>query len=196
MLKNLNRHPQISEYHCGPAVVQLLLENLGISKSQEEITDAAGATKTIYKEGTRVDQLALAVHMIAPHFSFYFKDHATLEDIKALLHTYDLPVAVEWQGMFGEELEDDDDTDYGHYSVVTTIDIDKNEMIIVDPYKDFVSADRIIKIDEFLHRWWDINEYIEVTTGLKKGIKDEQLLFIIAPKDVPITSDLHLKLFY
>ena len=35
---------QISESHCGPAVVQMLLENIGVDASQEAITEAAGAT--------------------------------------------------------------------------------------------------------------------------------------------------------
>jgi len=49
---------QITENHCGPAVLQMLLENIGVNASQQEITEAAGATHTIETLGTRVDQLA------------------------------------------------------------------------------------------------------------------------------------------
>jgi hypothetical protein len=39
-------------------VIQMLLENIAVNVSQEEITEAAGATHTIETHGTRVDQLA------------------------------------------------------------------------------------------------------------------------------------------
>ena len=39
----LRRIQQITENHCGPAVIQMLLENVGVSASQEEITVAAQA---------------------------------------------------------------------------------------------------------------------------------------------------------
>ena len=49
---------QITENHCGPAVTQMLLENIDVHVTQEVITEAAGVTHTIETLGTRVDQLA------------------------------------------------------------------------------------------------------------------------------------------
>jgi hypothetical protein len=45
-------------------------------------------------------------------------------------------VGVEWQRLFDDM--DDDDEDYGHYSIISHIDKGKDEIIVVDPYRDFV----------------------------------------------------------
>src|SRR5512142_1231668 len=90
---------QISEHHCGPAVTQMLLENVGISAPQEQITEAAGATKTIEDHGTRADQLAKAVDVRAPNARLWYKERATLRDLKLVLEELKFPVGVEWQGI-------------------------------------------------------------------------------------------------
>src|SRR5262245_33292778 len=103
---------QITENHCGPAVTQMLLENIEVQTSQEEITEAAGATATIATHGTRVDQLAKAVHELAPNARLWYKENGSLEDLEYVLEVCKFPVGVEWQGLFGDVEEDDDD--YGH----------------------------------------------------------------------------------
>ena len=55
------RSTQISEAHCGPAVIQMLLANLGIEVTQEDVAELGGETALIDLHGMRVDQLALAV---------------------------------------------------------------------------------------------------------------------------------------
>src|SRR5512143_3696907 len=130
----LRRIEQITENHCGPAVTQMLLENIGITAAQEEITEAAGATLTIATHGTRVDQLAKAVQQLAPIAKLWFKEKASVEDLAYVLNVCKFPVGVEWQGLFDDM--DDDDEDYGHYSIIAHIDKAKDEVIIVDPYKD------------------------------------------------------------
>ncbi len=165
---------QISEDHCGPAVIQMLLANLGIEASQTEIAEAAGVIpKNLELYGTRVDQLADAVSKLSPQTKLWYKEHAGLSDIQTVLDQYHYPVAVEWQGLFDEELDmsEDDSDDYGHYSVVTYVDIENLQLIMVDPYKDFADQDRIIKTDIFLKRWWDINQ----------SKKDDRLFFIVTP---------------
>ncbi len=132
----LRRIEQITENHCGPAVIQMLLENIGVSASQEEITEAAGATQTIESHGTRVDQLARAVHTLAPIAKLWYKENASLADLEYVLEECKYPVGVEWQGLF-EDMDNDED-DYGHYSIVAHIDQAKDVLIVVDPYKDFV----------------------------------------------------------
>src|SRR4029079_8381763 len=117
----LRRIEQITENHCGPAVVQMLLENIGVNASQESITEAAGATETIAEHGTRIDQLAQAVQRLAPGARLWCKEKARLEDVIFVLDEQKYPVGVEWQGLFDED-EDEFDDDYGHYSVIANVD--------------------------------------------------------------------------
>jgi hypothetical protein len=190
----LRRIQQITENHCGPAVIQMLLENIGVEVSQEEITDAAGATRTIESHGTRVDQLAKAVHELAPIAKLWYKEHADLEDLEYVLDECKFPVGVEWQGLF-EDMDDDDD-DYGHYSIIAHIDKVKDEIIVVDPYKDFVDQSRIVKMSLFVSRWWDFNEVKDLETGEKQFKKDEQLFFVVAPLSVTFPAELGMQAYY
>ena len=190
----LRRIEQITENHCGPAVIQMLVENIGVTVSQEEITEAAGATHTIATHGTRVDQLAKAVHRFAPDAKLWYKEHASPEDLEYVLDVCKFPVAVEWQGLFGDE--DDDDDDYGHYSIIAHIDRGKDELIIVDPYKDFIDQSRIVSMSLFLTRWWDFNEVKDPQTGEKVFKKDEQLFFVVVPRTVTFPDELGMQSYY
>jgi hypothetical protein len=190
----LRRIQQITENHCGPAVTQMLLENIGVNVSQEEITDAAGATHTIETHGTRVDQLAKAVHELAPIAKLWYKEKASVEDLEYVLDECKFPVGVEWQGLF-EDMDGDED-DFGHYSIIAHIDKVKDEIIVVDPYKDFVDQSRIVKMSLFLNRWWDFNEFKDLQTGEKTFKKDEQLFFVIAPLSVAFPAELGMKSYY
>ena len=190
----LRRIEQITENHCGPAVIQMLLENIGVNVTQEEITAAAGATRTIETHGTRVDQLAKAVHHFAPDARLWYKEKASVDDLEYVLDECKFPVAVEWQGLFDDE--DEDDEDCGHYSIISHIDKIKDELIVVDPYKDFVDQSRIIKMSLFMNRWWDYNEVKDPETGKKVFKKDEQLFFVVAPRDVSFPDELGMQYFY
>jgi ABC-type bacteriocin/lantibiotic exporter with double-glycine peptidase domain len=185
---------QITENHCGPAVIQMLLENIGVDVSQEAITEAAGATRTIETHGTRVDQLAKAVHELAPHARLWHKEKSSFDDLEYVLMEKKFPVGVEWQGLF--EDQDNDDEDNGHYSIVAHIDRTRDELIIVDPYKDFVDQNRIIRISTFEKRWWDFNEVKDLETGEKTFKKDEQLFFVVAPLDVSFPEALQMQSYY
>ena len=188
----LRRIEQISENHCGPAVIQMLLENIGLSVSQETITAAAGATDTIAEQGTRVDQLAQAVRALAPSARLWYKEKATLADLVYVLDEQKYPVGVEWQGLFDED-EDEFDDDYGHYSVISHIDLARGELIVVDPYKDFADQDRILSTRVFQKRWWDENEVKQPETGELVYKRDEQLFFVVAPGDVTFPAELHMQ---
>lgn len=190
----LRRIQQITENHCGPAVIQMLLENIGVNVSQEEITEAAGATHTIEAHGTRVDQLAKAVHELAPIAKLWHKEKASVEDLGYVLEECKFPVGVEWQGLF-EDMDDDDD-DYGHYSIIAHIDQGKDEIIVVDPYKDFVDQSRIVKMSLFVSRWWDFNEVKDPQTGEKQFKKDEQLFFVVVPLSIAFPAELRMQSYY
>jgi hypothetical protein len=190
----LRRVQQITENHCGPAVIQMLLENIGVNATQEEITEAAGATWTIETHGTRVDQLAKAVNQLAPIAKLWYKEKASPDDLEYVLDECKFPVGVEWQGLFDDM--DDDDEDYGHYSIIANIDKVKDEIIVVDPYKDFVDQNRIVKMSLFLSRWWDFNEVKDLDTGEKTFKKDEQLFFVVVPLRVTFPDELQMQAYY
>lgn len=186
---------QISEHHCGPAVTQMLLENIGVDATQEQITEAAGATRTIEMHGTRVDQLARAVNVLSPDARLWYKEHATMRDLKYVLEVMKYPVGVEWQGIFDDDPEEEDD-DYGHYSVIAHIDEERDELIVMDPYKDFVEQNRIIKISVFLKRWWDYNQVKDPRTGKETEKKDEDLFFVVVPREVAFPAELGMQAYY
>lgn len=190
---SVKKTTQITESHCGPAVVQMLLSYLNIHISQKRITKVAGAEKTIQKHGTRVDQLAQAVKKLAPRTEFWYKKHARLDDIRILLRKYQHPVGVEWQGIFGDVKTNNPDADYGHYSVVIAINDRKREIIIADPYKDFANRNRIVSTYRFGKRWWDFNEVKNSNNGKKRMQKDNRLLFVITPSNTIFLKTLGLK---
>lgn len=199
---------QISESHCGPAVIQMLLSHLGVEVTQEAVAEAGGATSLIELNGMRVDQLALAVQRLAPRVQFWFKDHTTINELVHIVNEYRTPVGVEWQGLFeddddedDEDEEDDDedgevetdesglaedaetdDEDYGHYSVVVRAYRRRRQLIIADPYKDYISQARIIGFDEFDARWYDFNEFPDPLGGVGTIVKDDHMLFVITGK--------------
>jgi hypothetical protein len=190
---------QISESHCGPAVIQMLLSNLGVEVTQEAIAQSGGAQDLIELNGMRVDQLALAVRSLAPQTQFWYKDHSGLSDMIKLVTKYRVPVGIEWQGLFEDEDGEEEgnseteDSDYGHYSVVVYANRRKKELIIVDPYKDYIAQDRIFSFEDFLDRWWDFNELTDASTGETRLVEDDHMMFIVMPKDVLIPLELGMK---
>ena len=148
-LFHFRKATQITESHCGPAVVQMLLGHLNIKVTQNVITKAAGATRTISESGVRIDQMTRAITNLACEADLWYKAHASISDIQTLLLDYGLPVGVQWQGLFTDD-EDEINDDTGHYSIVTRVDEEKQELIIADPYKDFAKQDRIITMQTFL----------------------------------------------
>jgi hypothetical protein len=204
------RFTQISEAHCGPAVIQMMLSALGIDISQENIVDAAGAGERIEDHGTRVDQLALAVRNLVPELRFYYKDHATLEDLVRIVNHEGYPVGVEWQGLFEGEPESEEaqangapllpdseseDGDYGHYSLIIRADPERRLLIIADPYKDYISQDRIFTFREFDRRWFDYNEVQDLKSRRKRYARDEHMLFVIVPPNETFPQELGMKQF-
>jgi hypothetical protein len=180
-----DRFTQIGESHCGPAVIQMLLYNLGIVVAQEAVAEAGGASDLIELHGMRVDQLDRAVRQLAPQTCFWYKEHSTLEELVRIVTDYDYLVGIEWQGLFEDTLEEEtQDGDYGHYSVVTMADTKSRKVVIVDPYKDFRSQDRIFTFEFFMSRWWDINDFPDPLTGKDRLVEDRQMMFIITPEEV------------
>jgi len=180
----LPRACQISEYHCGPAVLQMLLGQWGGAANQERLTDLAQVATTIKKHGTRVDQLARAVAWLREDVMLWYKDRATTDDLIALVCKYHCPAGVEWQGLFEDSEEDEDfeEGDYGHYSIVTDIDQERGLITLRDPYPDFCHKDRVFKLDWFVKRWWDVNPVPLPGSRRYRRIKDRNMLFVVTGK--------------
>jgi hypothetical protein len=189
-----DRFTQISESHCGPAVIQMLLQNLGIEVTQESVAEAGGASDLIEQQGMRVDQLNRAVRHLAPQTCFWYKDHANIEELVQIVADFDYVVGIEWQGLFEDTLEEEtQDGDYGHYSMVTMADSKSRKLVIVDPYKDFRSQDRIFTFEFFMSRWWDTNNYPDPLSGEDRLVEDRQMMFIITPEEVTFPLLLDMK---
>lgn len=204
------RFTQISESHCGPAVVQMMLSALGMDVSQDIIVDAAGVGDRIEDHGTRVDQLALAVYRLVPELRFYYKEHALLDELVHIVEVEGYPAAVEWQGLFEGEPDSEEaqasgapllpdsesrDGDYGHYSLVIRAHPDRRVLIIADPYKDYIAQDRIFTFREFDSRWFDYNEVQDPKSRRKKYVKDDHLLFVIVPPNESFPLEMGMNTF-
>lgn len=191
---------QISEMHCGPAVLQMLLDVVGIQVSQQQITDVLNVREQIIEHGVRPDQLGRACSILAPTAQFWYKYHANIDDIAYILKE-GYAVGVEWQGLFYESEEEEardmgDESDFGHYSIISYYDETEQLLVIVDPYKDFVNQDRIFDVPVFLKRWWDTNELIDPNTGHKQIVEDKQLLFFVAPQGKVFKPEFNFKAFH
>jgi hypothetical protein len=162
----------------------MLLAQRGVSANQDRLTELAEIQATISVHGARVDQLARAVERLREGMYLWYKNCASVEDLVTVLHGYRSPAGVEWQGFFEarEEDEDFDEGDYGHYSIVTRIDLRRGLITLRDPYPDFCQEDRVFRLEWFIGRWWDVNLAPVTSTGALQPVEDRHLLFLIAGK--------------
>ena len=188
-IKNLKTHKQITESHCGPAVVKMLLGAIGVETTQEELTKNAGVVKTIDDFGMTPRELAKSVANTTKRAAFWYKEGSSIKEIAQILNT-DHPVGVDWQGMFYAEGETESikrfhKGDYGHYSVVKKVDFKKKELVIADPYTDFAHKDRRIPIDVFENRWFDMEEsrYLPSWVGFGRRRTNRVIFLITKPDD-------------
>lgn len=176
---NLPRVAQITNSHCGPAVAQMLLGNVGERFTQEEIVDAASLTvKKLNKYGMNVEEIAIAVNKIAPDVQFWMKDNMTLPEIRKILVEHKYPVGVEWQGEFLQYA----DEETGHYAIVTNIDDWDGTITMADPFEPFSKKDRTLTLTRFEELWWDENEIRDLRTDTMIKVKDYHMAFIITKK--------------
>jgi hypothetical protein len=168
---------QQTDVHCGPAVLEMLSACVGLRTDQHWLTESSGVDKKLFKKiGMNVDQMGHAVKILLPTMLFWSKEHATIDDLDALIHRYHVPAGIEWQGEFGQYSDDDN----GHYSVVTDISIPDDRIVIADPFIMFAGRDRTFKLSHVVTRWWDENAYIG-EDGRRHWKKDHHMVFTIAP---------------
>lgn len=185
----MKRVKQISVVHCGPAVIKMLLSIYGIEVKQKQIVEAAGAEWKLKTHGMTVAELGAAVKLLVAQMQLWFKTQATIGELARLVHEYGLPVGVEWQGVF-EEYEDEDS---GHYGVVTRVDTLHNVIMLADPFKKYAGKDRRFSVVDFERRWWDTNEIIDRTTGKRWHQKDDQMMFVVIPKEMTFPEELGMQ---
>lgn len=170
----MKRVKQITNYHCGPAVLSELFSFVGKNVSQKAIVKALRAERKIKKLGLNIYDLSKAAKILGNgEYIFWRKHKATIANVSTMVNKYKYPVGVEWQGVFYEDADEDN----GHYAVVTKIDKEKDYMRIYDSYPEFSGVDRRFKIKEFEKRWWDINRI----NG--RNVTDKKTIFIITPKN-------------
>lgn len=190
----LPRVCQISEFHCGPAVLEMLVARCGIDADQERLTKLARAQASISANGIRVDQLAKAVRGLNAGLCLWYKRAATPEDLLDVVRRHRYPAGVEWQGFFEESEEEEDylSGEYGHYSVVTDIDLQAGLITLRDPYPDFCGQDRVFRLDWFIRRWWDVNLTPRPNTNILMLVEDRHMLFVVAGEHArfPVSLDM------
>ncbi|HET7099157.1 MAG TPA: hypothetical protein VFI61_02925 [Patescibacteria group bacterium] len=170
---NMFRVRQITNSHCGPAVLTSLYSNLGVKTSQKAIVGSLRVVNKIKKYGLNVGDMARGAKIVGKGaFVFWKKAGGKVSDLDAVINKYKYPVGVEWQGVFYE----DEDDDNGHYSIVTKIDKKTGFLRMSDPDHKFAGVDRKFKIKEFEKRWWDEN----IIKG--RVIPDKRVMFVIVPK--------------
>jgi ABC-type bacteriocin/lantibiotic exporter with double-glycine peptidase domain len=187
---------QITDSHCGPAVIQTYLSFYGINVTQNEVVTATRTKSKVIRYGFRPVNIAKAIEKLAPDYQFWFKQYATKEDLDTLIHTHHLPVGVNWQGLFYDTVELEKihkpEGDNGHYAVVIDIDLKKDEIVIADPFSEYCHTPRIFSCSWFETRWWDYDEVKEQSSQEKIFIHTRQLLFVVLPKGSPLSSELNL----
>lgn len=177
---NMARVRQITNDHCGPAAVVMLLSHLGLAIGQEELVAAAGAEDKLHDLGMTVDDMAVAIKTLLPEVRMWSKLGGEVGDLETLSNVYKYPVGVEWQGVFEHEDGNDDD-DAGHYSVITGVDRDNGFIRLADPYRLYAGKDRILPLKQFRKRWWDVNEVWDKGRRRRRLVCDERMMFIITP---------------
>jgi len=194
------RVAQITDSHCGPAVVQLLFSHLDRQVTQDEVVTAARVRSRLEAHGTRPDHLARAVAKLAPDLQFWFKQHATIHDLEVLIDQHHYPVAVNWQGLFYDTEEEQEREnpggDHGHYSAAIDIDVEKDKITLADPYSEYAHKPRVFSLKWFQKRWWDVDhDVIRVSKSHQRrnSIKTKRLIFIVTPKDADFPLELGMK---
>lgn len=186
---NLKRLAQINSYYCGPASLQMLLSLYGLQVDQQQIVDSLGINQKIFTKGITIQEMGQYLKQSFPQLQFWYKFNSSITEISQLVNDFQLPVGVEWQGIFDypdEEISEDEDDDPGHIAIITAINTQENYIYLADPDTHYAGTDRKFSILQFERRWWDINEINH------QEIDDYHGLFLITPIDFALPASLQL----
>lgn len=185
----LPRVAQITNSHCGPAVLEMLLGNLGVKITQDQVVEAAHLSiKKLNKDGMTVEEMAVAAAALEPDVQFWMKNNATLPELRQIMIDYKYPVGVEWQGEFLQYADDET----GHYAIVTNIDDWDGTITLADPFKPFSKKDRTLTLTRFEELWWDENKVRDLVRDKMVNVKDYHMIFIITPKKESFPRELKM----
>lgn len=185
----IKRIPQLNSYYCGPATLQMLFSFYDVQIDQQFIVDSLKINKKIIDKGMTIQEMGQFVTQFCPDFQFLYKFESSISELSQIINQLQLPVGVEWQGIFDypdDEINDDEDDDAGHIAIVTGIDTSNNKISIADPDMHYAGKDRHFSILQFERRWWDIN-----TIG-NQEIDDYHGLFLITTKNTRLPDNLKL----
>jgi len=185
---SMKRVRQRTDSHCGPAVLEMLLSELGIFITQEKFVDAMNVEHKLKHHGMTVTELGDSVKRMVPTVNFWYRRGATTKTLNHLVNKYKVPVGVEWQGIFGKASDGDD----GHYAVITRIHPETNIVWRADPFGKFAGKDTRMSLKRFVKRWWDFNEVVNPKTGRISHIRDHCMVFIVIPKRKTFPRELGL----
>ncbi|MBU4246455.1 MAG: cysteine peptidase family C39 domain-containing protein [Nanoarchaeota archaeon] len=110
-------HHQKNCYFCGPTCLKMVLETLGIKKTEDEIARIANTSE---KCGTHHQGMIDACKKIG--FSCFVHENANMATVKAFLKAH-LPVIIDWT---------DNISEIGHYSVM--IKVTAKNVFFCDPW--------------------------------------------------------------
>jgi hypothetical protein len=168
--------------HCGPATLEMLFSFYGLAVSQDAIVQAANLSETIQRSGCRIDQLDEAVQGLASDYTLLTKYNSSIEDVILLTREFELPVGVEWQGMFVDP--DGRLFDEGHYSVIISVDQVAGNVNIVDPEERSALKEGKIPMHDFEKRWWEENDVPRLNDPTTTEIiRNDHLLFVLITKN-------------
>lgn len=190
----MKRVKEMSNYACGPAVLQMMLSFVGIKVTQIGIIKSLRAQKKIRLYGLNIGDLARAVRIAGKGRVFFWKkEKASIQDMIRIIEKFNFPVGVEWQGEFYENTDEDN----GHYGVVTKVDRKGDYIRIADPYFNnyfhYEDVDRKFSLRVFFKKWWDEND-VKVSGGSKtRKVKDIKMMFVITPKGASWPKKLGMK---
>jgi hypothetical protein len=164
---------------CGPASIEMMLSFYDIDISQDEIAAAGGIVEG--EDGSRIDQLDQAVNKLCPDYVLLARYNATIDDLTRLTVNMHLPAGIEWQGIFTKP--DGTYFEIGHYSVVTSVDLNIGVLTILDPDERSGLVNGRIFISDFYEQWWEEND-VPVIGGSDQTvvIRNNRLLFILVPR--------------
>lgn len=128
---------------CGPASLKIVLDYLGINKTEKELATLMGLVS-----GLGVDDQGIAKVAKSLGFLVEVKNESSFEDIEKWLKKK-VPVMVNWFTR-GRQDYDDSEVPDGHYSVV--VGLNDEYIFLQDPE---IGGERKIKREDFLKVWFD-----------------------------------------
>lgn len=135
MISKIRLVTQQNKGYCGPASVKMILDNYGITKTQNEIGEILGATKN---EGVNIPSKLKVFNKLG--LKAKYKKNSSLGEVGSFLKQGIHPILYWNRRNLG-----------GHYSVF--VGVDKKRVYVADPG----NTKRIISLtrERFLERWRD-----------------------------------------